>query len=90
MFNRRFNQSNKLVEMSKKMYPKNSSISKNTASDLAAVIQYTVPQTRDNAAGFYIEFYAFDPALGRMRRKTIKLNRVNGLSTKRRYAINNL
>lgn len=72
--------------MSKKMYPKTSSISKNTATNLAAVIQYTIPKIKDNAAGFYIEFYAFDPALGRLRRKTIKLNRVKGASTKRRYA----
>lgn len=80
--------------MSKKMCPKIShpsgetaqirSIS--TASNVASIRQYTLPVYRENGAGAYIEFFAFDPESCKMRRKTIKLNRINGLCKRRKYA----
>ncbi|MCM1140651.1 MAG: tyrosine-type recombinase/integrase [Muribaculum sp.] len=80
--------------MSKKMYPENSSTSNNTGEqsdittqsgvDLAR--QYDLPVYRENAAGAYIEFRAYDPNLGKMRRKTIKLNKIKGIKNRRDYA----
>ena len=80
--------------MSKKMCPNFSHIPevrgqkapKSANSAIASIRQYTPPIFRENNAGAYIEFFAFDPALGRMRRKTIKINRINGLCNRRKYA----
>ena len=55
-------------------------------SSVAAIRQYTLPVYRENGAGAYIEFFAFDPESCKMRRKTIKLNRINGLCKRRKYA----
>ena len=60
--------------------------SNSTASNVAAIRQYTLPVYRENGAGSYIEFFAFDPESCKMRRKTIKLNRINGLCKRRKYA----
>lgn len=49
------------------------------------VKQYTMPVLREGSV-WYIEFYAFDPALNRLRRKRIKINRIKGVSKKRAYA----
>lgn len=81
MFNLAFPQ-----EMSKKMLPfdnqrKNSFIGKNTDF----VKQYTVPVLREGAT-WYIEFYAFDPAENKLRRKRIKINRIKSIKKRRAYA----
>ena len=47
--------------------------------------QYTMPVLREGAV-WYIEFYAFDPAISRLRRKRIKINRIKGVAKKRAYA----
>ena len=57
-----------------------------TTANVAAIRQYTLPVYRENGAGAYIEFFAFDPESCKMRRKTIKLNRINGLCKRRKYA----
>ena len=49
------------------------------------VRQYTPPVLREGAE-WYIEFYAYDPALCRLRRKRIKLNRIKALTKRRAYA----
>ena len=49
------------------------------------VKQYTMPVLREGAV-WYIEFYAFDPAENRLRRKRIKINRIKGAAKKRAYA----
>ena len=80
--------------MSKKMYPTQPTISDNieekqvasTASGVASIRQYTPPVYRENGAGAYVEFNAFDPETGKLRRKTIKINRINGLCRRRKYA----
>lgn len=80
--------------MSKKMCPNFSKTSSgvklnhsnSTTAPLAAIKRYTLPVYRENGAGAYIEFFAFDPETCRMRRKTIKLNRINGLCKRRKYA----
>lgn len=59
---------------------------KRTSAPVGEILQYTPPQLRENAAGIYVEFYAYDPSLMRMRRKTIKLNRVKGTLRRRQYA----
>jgi integrase len=71
--------------MSKKMCPDDFSTPKKSAN-IASILQYTPPVYRCNNAGSYIEFFAFDPEQNRMRRKIIKLNRIKGVSTKRKYA----
>ena len=58
----------------------------NTYSGVSQIIQYTPPVYKENKAGSYIEFTAFDPARGKMRRKTIKINRVKGVLNRRKYA----
>lgn len=51
-----------------------------------SALHHTIPVYRDNEAGSYIEFYAYDPARGKMCRKTIKLNRIKGKTNRRAYA----
>lgn len=55
-------------------------------SDVASVIQFTVPVFRETPTCNYIEFYAFDPYQGRLRRKRIKTNRIKGVGKQRKYA----
>lgn len=57
-----------------------------TASGIASIRQYTPPVYKENKAGSYIEFFAFDPERGKLRRKTVKLNRIDGLCKRRKYA----
>lgn len=57
-----------------------------TRSGVDSAKQYDIPVYKENGAGAYIEFRAFDPELGRMRRKTIKLNRMKGKAVRRAYA----
>ena len=49
------------------------------------VKQFTLPVLRESTE-WYIEFYAFDPALGKLRRKKIKINRIKTVSRRRAYA----
>lgn len=76
------------------MYPENSftpnytgeQLYNTTQSGVDFARQYDFPVYRENAAGAYIEFRAYDPNLGKMRRKTIKLNRIKGIKNRRDYA----
>ena len=54
-------------------------------SGVSAALQYTLPEFRDNEGCSYIEFYAYDPEKGRMRRKRIKTNRIKGVQKRRQY-----
>lgn len=80
--------------MSKKMCPERFQSPKNlgipthitTQSGLQAALQFTIPTLKENGAGRYIEFYAYDPERGKMRRKTVKLNRIKGKTNCRNYA----
>ena len=54
-------------------------------SGIDAVRQYTLPVLRE-AAEWYIEFYAYDPARCKLRRKRIKVNRIKSLVKRRAYA----
>lgn len=56
-----------------------------TKSSVSAVIQFTPPTYRENDGGSYIEFYAYDPEKGCMRRKRIKTNRIKGSQKRRQY-----
>lgn len=49
------------------------------SSGVAYAIRYTLPVCRETKGCRYIEFYAFDPYEGRLRRKRIKTNRVKGV-----------
>lgn len=53
---------------------------------VAKGLAYTPPQYRNNKGGSYIEFYAYDPLDGTMRRKRIKVNHINGSLNRKRYA----
>lgn len=79
--------------MSKKMCPKKSSTPDNTGtphptrqSSVKAILQFDPPIYKENGAGSYIEFRSYDPEIGGMRRKTIKLNRIKGVNNRRNYA----
>lgn len=54
-------------------------------SGVASAIQYTLPVYRETKDCNYIEFYAFDPSIGRLRRKRIKTNRIKGIVKCRQY-----
>ena len=54
-------------------------------SGLASAIQYTLPVYRETEGCNYIEFYAYDPSKGRLRRKRIKTNRIKGVVKRRQY-----
>ena len=76
------------------MCPENSSTPKKsgnnphltTRSGVYAALQYDLPVYKENGAGAYIEFHAYDPERGKMRRKIIKLNRIKGVTNRRTYA----
>lgn len=52
---------------------------------VASAIQYTLPVYRETKNCNYVEFYAFDPSIGRLRRKRIKTNRIKGVVKSRQY-----
>ena len=49
------------------------------------VKQFTLPVLREGTE-WYIEFYCFDPAQGKLRRKKIKINRIKSIGKRRAYA----
>ena len=55
-------------------------------SGIQAARQFELPVYKENEAGSYIEFRAYDPEKGKMRRKTVKLNRIKGITNRRTYA----
>lgn len=54
-------------------------------TDLQEIISYTPPQLYTGKE-WYIGFMAFDPVLGTLHRKKIKLNHIQGLTLRRKYA----
>lgn len=54
-------------------------------SGVSSAIRYTMPVVRKSKGCSYIEFYAFDPEKGEMRRKRIKTNRIKGSKENRKY-----
>ena len=54
-------------------------------ADVSYIKQYTPPVLREGKE-WYIEFYCYDPALSRLRRKRIKLNRIRSIKERRAYA----
>ena len=55
-------------------------------SGVAVALQYTIPELVEGQAGWYIAFYAYNPEMGRMRLKRIKVNRIKGIANRRKYA----
>ena len=55
-------------------------------STIDEIISFTYPRLRENAPAWYVEFYAFDPVRGKMRRKRIKINRLATKKQRREYA----
>ena len=82
------------LKMSKKMCPKKNFSQKitdnsplfTTRSGVHSAIQFEVPVYKENKAGSYIEFRAYDPEIGKMRRKVIKLNHIKGVTNRRTHA----
>lgn len=60
-------------------------VCRTTQSGVASALPYTLPVYRENKGCSYIEFYAYDPVLGGMRRKRIKTNRIKGVMKRRQY-----
>lgn len=56
-----------------------------TLSGVSTALQYTPPVYRETDGCSYIEFYAYDPEQGKMRRKRIKTNRIKGTLKRRHY-----
>lgn len=54
-------------------------------SKTAQIIGFTPPKLYTGAR-WYIGFYAYDPITGRLKRKTIKINRIAGHKERRAYA----
>lgn len=76
------------------MRPKNNSARKTgemvtpvKKDGVAKALAYTPPQYRTNKGGSYIEFYAYDPVSGKLKRKRIKVNHIDGTSNRKRYAM---
>lgn len=57
----------------------------NGRSALKSIISYTYPQLYTGKE-WYIGFYAFDPAQNRMKRKKIKINFIEKVTERKRYA----
>ena len=57
-------------------------------SGVASALQYTLPEYRETEGCSYIEFYAFDPEQGKLRRKRIKTNRIKSVVKRRQYVRN--
>ena len=56
----------------------------NRNTSLKEIISYTLPELYVGKE-WYVGFYAFDPVLGKMRRKKIKINFIKGLTKRRKY-----
>lgn len=56
------------------------------AQQLAEIKYYTPPVLRETKNGWYVEFYAFDPSIGKPGRKRVKINRIKSVSERRKYA----
>lgn len=52
---------------------------------ISSIIRYTSPKLHEGKE-WYISFYAYDPNQKKMRRKRIKLNRINKIRERRKYA----
>ncbi len=63
--------------------PEWSEIKKN---GVAKALAYTPPVLRVNNCSTYIEFYAYHPNKGRMARKRIKMNHIDGKVKRKQYA----
>lgn len=77
--------------MSKKMYPEptpargGARVERTTQEVLREVRGFTIPEIRNTKQGMYLEFSAFDPATGKMRRKRIFCNRIRPMAKRRAY-----
>lgn len=54
-------------------------------NSLQEIISYTLPKLQ-TGKDWVIYFYAFDPAIGKMHRKRIKLNHIESIKDRRQYA----
>lgn len=54
-------------------------------SSLEEILGYTYPKLHTGKE-WYISFYAFDPVQGKMRRKRIKINHIQKITERRKYA----
>lgn len=54
--------------------------------NLAEIRNYTPPTLRETKSDSYIEFYSYDPAAGKLRRKKIKVNNIKTRTARRKYA----
>ena len=59
-----------------------------TLSGVSSAFQYTPPVYRETEGCSFIEFYAYAPEKGKMRRKRIKTNRIKGVVKRRQYVRN--
>ncbi len=67
------------------MLKKKMSVAQQKTSALNFIKAYT-PPTLHTGKEWYIDFYAFDPSMEKMRRKKIKLNHISNVRMRRRYA----
>lgn len=58
-------------------------------SSLQEIISYSYPKLykgKSSNSDWYVGFYAFDPAVGKKRLKRIKINHIQGVTDRKRYA----
>lgn len=55
-------------------------------SGVDSALAHTLPVYRESESCCFVEFYAYDPEKGKMRRKRIKLNHIKGIKKRRDYA----
>ena len=59
--------------------------SANKQSSILEIVSYTIPNLYTGQC-WYVGYYAYDPAQGKMRRQRIKLNHIERISDRRKYA----
>lgn len=68
------------------MWVRKKKMAKNEKQQIEEIVSYTPPQLYTGKE-WYVGFMAFDPAIGKLHRKRIKINRISGgITAKRKYA----
>lgn len=68
------------------MQSKNIDFAHSYASDLAELRSYRLPVYRQTKDCDFVEYYAFNPVIGKLGRKRIKVNQVKGTRARKEYA----
>lgn len=70
----------------KKMLQNKNDFAHTYASDIAELRSFRLPVYRNTKDCDFVEYYAFNPAIGKLGRKRIKLNQIKGTRARKEYA----